>query len=76
VVSKLSAIKLLLGKDESLKDVIAFGDNYNDIEMLENVGCGVAVANARNEVKLIADYITLENTKDGVAHFIEERLVI
>ncbi len=75
-VSKLSAIKLLLKKNESLKDVIAFGDNYNDIDMLENVGCGVAVANARNEVKLIADYVTLKNTQDGVAHFIEEQLVI
>ncbi|TLP74002.1 Cof-type HAD-IIB family hydrolase [Maribacter sp. ACAM166] len=75
-VSKLSAIKLLIGKGESLEDVIAFGDNYNDIEMLENVGCGVAVANGRDEVKKIADHVTLKNTEDGVAIFIQENLVI
>lgn len=71
-VSKLSAIKSLLGKNESLTDVIAFGDNYNDIEMLREAGCSVAVANGREEVKIISDHVTLENTKDGVARFIEE----
>ncbi|TDT37913.1 hypothetical protein CLV90_3745 [Maribacter spongiicola] len=74
-VSKLSAIKLLMVNHESLVDIIAFGDNYNDIEMLENVGCGVAVANARAEVKAISNYITLENTADGVAHYIANNLV-
>ncbi|HDZ03658.1 hypothetical protein LCGC14_0128430 [marine sediment metagenome] len=75
-VSKLSAIKVLMKEDETLKDIIAFGDNYNDIEMLENVGFGVAVANAREEVKAISNHITLENTKDGVAYYIAENLVI
>ncbi|WP_339656836.1 Cof-type HAD-IIB family hydrolase [uncultured Maribacter sp.] len=74
-VSKLSAIKLVMDNNDSLEDIIAFGDNYNDIEMLENVGFGVAVANARDEVKTISNYITLKNTEDGVAHFIEEHLV-
>ncbi|APQ19227.1 hydrolase [Maribacter hydrothermalis] len=75
-VSKLSAIKLLMDKNETLEDIIAFGDNYNDIEMLENVGCGVAVENARTEVKKISKHITSKNTEDGVARFIEEHLVI
>lgn len=74
-VSKLSAIQLILHKDTTLEEVIAFGDNYNDIDMLANVGCGVAVANARDEVKAISNYITLKNTDDGVAHFIAENLV-
>ncbi|WP_036155909.1 Cof-type HAD-IIB family hydrolase [Maribacter forsetii] len=74
-VSKLSAIQLLLQENETLEDVIAFGDNYNDIEMLANVGLGVAVANAREEVKEITNFITLSNTKDGVAHYIAENLV-
>ena len=74
-VSKLSAIKLLMGKNDSLNDIIAFGDNYNDIEMLKNVGYGVAVANARDEVKAISNHVTLENTQDGVAHFIENNWV-
>ncbi len=75
-VSKMSAIRHLLGNRASPRDVVAFGDNYNDMEMLKNVGCGVAVGNARAEVKAIADYITLKNTEDGVAHFIQKHLVI
>jgi len=73
-VSKLSAIEVLLSENQSLRDVIAFGDNYNDLEMLQRVGCGVAVANGREEVKAIADYIALKNTEDGVAQFIEQHL--
>ncbi|MFX0557579.1 HAD family hydrolase [Maribacter sp. CXY002] len=73
-VSKLSAIQQLLTNNESLKDIIAFGDNYNDIEMLEKVGHGVAVENAREEVKLIANAITKKNTEDGVAHYIQKHL--
>lgn len=74
-VSKLSAIQLLLNSDESLDDVISFGDNYNDIEMLQHSGLGVAVENARKEVKSIANHTTLKNTEDGVAHFIKQHLI-
>ena len=74
-VSKLSAIKLLLSPNESMADVISFGDNYNDIEMLKNSGLGIAVENARKEVKSIADYVTLKNTEDGVAHFVKHNLI-
>ncbi|MEB8330461.1 Cof-type HAD-IIB family hydrolase [Flavobacteriaceae bacterium KMM 6897] len=75
-VSKLSAIQLLLREGETLQDVIAFGDNYNDMEMLQHVGYGVAVANAREELKQIANNITLKNTEDGVAHFIKQHIII
>lgn len=75
-VSKLTAIRGLLQHDESLSDVIAFGDNYNDIEMLEHCGLGIAVGNAREEVKAIADSTTLPNYEDGVARFIKENLVV
>lgn len=75
-VSKLTAIKHLLKEDESLQDVIAFGDNYNDIEMLENCGYGVGVGNARDEVKAVADEIALPNHEDGVAHFIKKYFVV
>lgn len=73
-VSKLSAIKVLLQRNESLDDVIAFGDNYNDLEMIKNVGLGVAVANAREEVKEIAEKVTLSNKENGVAQFIKDHL--
>ncbi|MCM4154369.1 HAD family phosphatase [Arenibacter sp. N53] len=75
-VSKLTAIKLLLQEHESLNDVIAFGDNYNDMEMLQNVGRGIAVANAREEVKHIASGLALKNSEDGVAHYIKQHILI
>lgn len=74
-VSKLTAIKKVLRPNELLKDVIAFGDNYNDIEMLKEVGYGVAVSNGREEVKQIANFVTKSNTEDGVARYIEEHLL-
>lgn len=73
-VSKLSAIKELLKKNETLENVISFGDNYNDIDMLQHTGCGIAVGNAREEVKRIANATTLKNTENGVAHYIKQHL--
>lgn len=73
-VSKLTAIRKLLKEGESLANVIAFGDNYNDLEMLKHCGYGVAVENARDEVKAVADAITLPNYDDGVADFIARNL--
>jgi Cof subfamily protein (haloacid dehalogenase superfamily) len=73
-ISKASALSQLLEKelDIEMKEVIAFGDNYNDIEMLKAVGCGVAVGNAKEEVKEIADEITLSGKEDGVAATLEK----
>jgi hydroxymethylpyrimidine pyrophosphatase-like HAD family hydrolase len=56
----------------SLDDVIAIGDNQNDIAMIQKAGLGVAVANARKETLEQADYVTLSNNDDGVAHVIEK----
>lgn len=73
-VSKLTAIQSLLQAEETLKDVLAFGDNYNDFDMLKYAGYGVAVGNGRESVKKIADYVCAENTQDGVAKFVKEHL--
>lgn len=54
----------------SLKQVVAFGDDWSDINMLKLSGKGVAVENAIPEVKAIADWITKSNNEDGVATFI------
>ena len=48
---------------------IAFGDGTNDIEMLEAVGTGVAMGNATDNVKAIADDICLSVGEDGVYHY-------
>ncbi|WP_308242884.1 Cof-type HAD-IIB family hydrolase [uncultured Prevotella sp.] len=53
-------------------DMIAFGDGYNDLSMLKLAGMGVAMANAVDEVKAEADYVTLSNEEDGVAAAIEK----
>ncbi|MDO6802729.1 HAD family hydrolase [Wenyingzhuangia sp. 1_MG-2023] len=69
-ISKLTGINELLAckyPHLTLENCIAFGDNYNDIEMLEAVKIGVAVANAKQEVLLIADAVSDTNKKDGVA---------
>ena len=55
--------------------VIAFGDNYNDATLLEKVGLGIAVANAKEEVLAIANEITHANIEDGVALFLEKELL-
>ncbi len=72
--SKLAGIKTILRSNESLNDVIAFGDNYNDVEMLQSVGYGVAVDNGRKEAKEVANKVTLSNKEHGVAQFIKDHL--
>jgi hydroxymethylpyrimidine pyrophosphatase-like HAD family hydrolase len=54
-----------------LSDIIAFGDDYNDMEMLKNCGVGVAVANACDEAKSAADYVCGSNDEDGAANWLE-----
>ena len=53
------------------EEVIAIGDTYNDISMIEYAGLGVCMGNGAESVKDIADYVTLSNEEDGVAHVIE-----
>jgi len=48
-------------------EMIAFGDAQNDKTMIEYVGCGVAMANASEELKAVADEITSSNNDDGIA---------
>ncbi|WP_106765854.1 Cof-type HAD-IIB family hydrolase [Paenibacillus faecalis] len=50
------------------EDVIAFGDNLNDLEMLQFVGHGVAMGNANPVVKEAARYVTRDVDQDGIMH--------
>ena len=55
--------------------IIAFGDENNDLEMIEYAGVGVAMANGIDELKSIADIITpFSNNEDGIAQVLNERL--
>ena len=49
------------------EELMAFGDSFNDIGMLRYAGLGVAMENADEEVKAIADHITSSNEDDGIA---------
>lgn len=54
------------------EQVIAIGDSWNDHEMIEVAGLGVAMGNAVPSLKAIADYVTLTNNEEGVRHVIEK----
>lgn len=53
------------------KQVIAFGDGHNDLTMLEYAGIGIAMGNAVNELKDIADNITGTNNNDGIVQMLQ-----
>lgn len=55
--------------------IIAFGDENNDLEMIEYAGVGIAMSNGIDELKAIADDITTtSNNEDGIAHMLYKRL--
>lgn len=56
----------------SLRETVAVGDNYNDREMLEMAGLGVAMANAEPEILAIAGRVTRSNEEDGIAALIDD----
>lgn len=56
----------------SLEDTIAFGDYYNDEDMLEMAGVSYVVDNAPDDLKEKADHVTLSNNDDGVAFILNQ----
>ena len=66
----LRALCRHLGVD--MAQTVAFGDGTNDTDMLRAAGLGVAMANAMEDVRNAADYITLSNNDAGVAAAIEQ----
>jgi Cof subfamily protein (haloacid dehalogenase superfamily) len=73
-ISKGTALEMIMRKlyRKSLDNVLSFGDNYNDIDMLRMSGIGIAVANAREEAIMVAKEVTAKSTDDGVAQSIEK----
>lgn len=72
-VNKGNALKWLCNKlDIDISELIAFGDGGNDIDMIKVAGCGVAMENACDELKKIADIVTKSNDEDGVAYILEK----
>ena len=56
----------------SIEDIVAFGDDLVDIGMLQLCGKGIAMGNALQEVKNIADIVIGTNDEDGIAQWLEE----
>ena len=54
------------------EEVIAIGDSFNDLAMIEFAGLGVAMGNAHDDIKAIANHVTDTNMNDGVAKVLEE----
>jgi Cof subfamily protein (haloacid dehalogenase superfamily) len=70
--TKLNAVRRLSAIwNIPLSDIVAFGDDYNDIGMIRHCGVGVAMGNAIPEALAAADAVTDSNDDDGVARYIE-----
>lgn len=73
-VSKGTALRVLAEKlGIAIEETIAVGDSTNDREMLEAAGLGIAVANAREELKAVADVVLDRNAEEGSIAEIAER---
>lgn len=74
-VSKGNAVKAYANQ-LGIKDyeIIAIGDNFNDVSMIQMAGIGVAMGNAEDGVKAISDFVTLPNHEGGVGHAIRKLL--
>ena len=71
-ITKAGAVKEYCRlKDIALENTIAFGDNYNDLQMLKIVGKPVVMGNAPQEIRGSFDMITLDNDHDGIAAALE-----
>lgn len=67
-IDKAASLAMLCDKLGIKKEeVMAFGDAQNDKSMLQYAGMGVAMGNACDELKQIADDVTLSNNEDGIA---------
>ncbi|MDR1328307.1 MAG: Cof-type HAD-IIB family hydrolase [Oscillospiraceae bacterium] len=74
--SKAAGVRILAEHfNISMSEIAAFGDNYNDVEMLRECGVGIAVENAGDECKQAADHICADCDSDGVVRWIEENLL-
>ena len=70
--TKANAIRFMENYFQIAADeIIAFGDNFNDLDMLEYAGLSVAMGNAPDEIKQIAKEVTATNNEDGIALILE-----
>lgn len=66
---------LLKSMNLSYRSCMAIGDGSNDYEMIKNAAVGVAMGNAVEEVKSVADYVVSSNDNDGIAEAFEKLIL-
>lgn len=72
-IDKAQSLSVLLEEIGMTKnEMIAIGDGFNDLSMIQYAGLGIAMENAQDVVKQAADFITLSNEEDGVAYAVEK----
>lgn len=72
-IDKAASLQVLLNHlGMKREEMICCGDGFNDLSMIKFAGLGVAMSNAQDAVKAVADYITLSNDENGVAHVIDK----
>lgn len=75
-VTKWNGVKAMLDIcNISATETAYFGDDHDDVEPIRMCGIGVAVSNAIDEVKAVADHIAESNDDDGVAKFIDRYIL-
>ena len=76
-VSKVSGVKEYAKiNDVELKNCFAFGDSYSDIDMLNSVGYGYIMGNAKDDIKEKMKYIAKDNDNDGIYYALKEQNII
>lgn len=75
-IDKAHALDVLC-RERGIKneEIIACGDAWNDLSMIEFAGLGVAMGNAVDDLKAQADYVTASNEEDGVAEVIDKFII-
>lgn len=58
------------------EEVIAIGDNYNDVEMIKEAGFGVCVSSATDEIKVLSDYVTNNDYHEGAVKEVIEKYIL
>lgn len=72
-IDKAQSLSVLLEEIGMTKnEMIAIGDGFNDLSMIQYAGLGIAMENAQDVVKQAADFITLSNEENGVAYAVEK----
>lgn len=71
--SKVNAVRFISERlGLTPREIVAMGDNYNDVEMIQFAGMGVAMGNAPEDIKAKAGYVTDTNNDDGVRKALEK----